>query len=81
MWIVAKMAIRAKFLGWNACISKEERLKGKGIQLQIHKKKITELIEESKWKENATINPKMNEMEGKDIVERNNIKLAFWEDE
>ena len=25
--------------------------------------------------------PKMNEMEGKDIVERNNTKLVFLEDE
>lgn len=60
---------------------KKRGWKEKAFNFGHIKKKITELIEESKWKENATINPKMNEMEGKDIVERNNIKLAFWEDE
>ena len=60
---------------------KKRGWKEKAFNFRYRKKKITELIEESKWKENATINPKMNEMEGKDIVERNNTKLVFLEDE
>ena len=34
MWGSAKMALREKGIGLNACISKEERLKGQGIQLK-----------------------------------------------